>query len=234
MLGGYLLYADPRFQDDDYPTRATGKVTNYWKRTDVPPALNVLALWVPPLAAGAKVNGLGQEQYQRIAQARAAWSRRTNAKPEEMPDLLTLWDEQQAWVGLSVRSPLRALDRTPRNLLDETAAAALLASTRTFYLNCEESFEKATQRPLSTDGLMNCDVSHWLMQGRVKAPPGQPNDALAGQAVLLLTVADPGLARLQGAGKPLGPVSGSSLYRVRVPIAFQGSPPRELPGGATP
>ena len=217
LVGGYLLYIDPRFREDDL--RLAGQTINWWGHQDVPPALNVLALWVPPLKAGEKVNGLGLEDYAEIKGLQTRWIQRLGQKPESRPDLYTLWDEQQAWVfGGKFRAPWRGLD--------STACAALLTTTRNFYLHCKEdkgTYQEVNGRPISTEGLMELDVTHWLMQGRVKA--GQGEDPLLGQAVLLLLANDPGPARLHRNGQPLKSIAGRSLYRVRVPLAFQGRPP---------
>jgi len=229
VLGGYLLYVDPRFRDDDYPTRAAGKTTNYWKRASVPPGINVLAVALPPIQAGGRISQVGQPQFEAVRQAQMRWLRLADRKRTQMPDLPTLWHQQQWWVGAA--SPPYG---PPAAGLDPTLRAALLASTRTYYLNCQDDFEKATGRPITTEGLMNTDVSHWLMQGLVKAPAGQRSDALVGQAVLLLIVDHPGPGRLYGNGKALGLAEGVSLYRLRVPIGFEGRPPAELPGELTP
>lgn len=233
LLGGYLLYSDPRIEDDRF-RRPAGRTMTWAGRADVPPGLNILAVWVPPIKSGEKVSGLGQELYGLVRPAFERWEQQVVRKLVEMPDLHTLWDEQQIWVesGQS-RAALRGLDRRVERRLDETARAVLLACTRGFYLHCREAFDKVNNKPISTDGLMACDVTGWLMQGPVKAPAGQPNDLLQGQAVLLLFADDPGPVRLRGNGQELGPVSGRTLYRVRVPINFEGRLP-PVPEGVEP
>lgn len=218
LVGGYLIYVDPRFQGNDRAARPAGKTNRYWKGKggeDVPPGLNLLAVWIPQIAAGQKISGIGQQQYELVRQARdkwlVRWASRDDRKLAEMPDLSTLWHEQQFWIGYA-RQPVG-----PPRRLDLTARYALLASTRTFYLHCREDFEKVNNAPITTDGLMGCDVSHWLMQ----EPLGN-----RGQAVLLLLATGPGPVALHGKGKPLKAAGSRTLYRVRVPISFQGSPPR--------
>lgn len=216
LTDGYLLYLDPRLSD---ASLASGKMKRYWGDYDVPPAVNVLAVRLPRIAAGQRLTGIGQDQYQAVRAAQRNWmATHPEPKPEERPGKEDLWSllrfqhEQWAEAGL-----LQSLDGTTRD--------ALLASTRTFYLHCDpKDFEKARNRPIALDGLMNCDISHWLVQGRMKAPTRQP-DLLLGQAVLLLLADDPGPARLHGNGRSLGPLSGRSIYRVRVPLGFQGNPP---------
>ena len=210
FLGGYLLYMDPRLRDSGTSVRPAGETTNWWGQTDSPPALNVLALWIPPIKPGERVSSLGREQYDNLQKELDKWRASRSTKLSEMPDLFTLWDEQRAWLGYGVREPLSGLDQPPRRTLDSAARSALLASTRTFYLHCQEDFKKVSNVPITTEGLMDCDISHWLMQG---------------QGVLLLLSDVPGPARLQADGKPLGAGHGSSLYRVRVPIALTDSPP---------
>jgi hypothetical protein len=199
---------------------------NYWGRSGVSPAANVIALPVPAIPAGGQVAQLGRAQYEWLFRERAAWRGRRAPKPEDMPDLPTLWDQQQVWIGSATREfgpPLRRWD--------ETSAHAFLASTRSFYLHCRANFEDVNNLPVTADGLMGCDVSHWLVQGWAPqaAPPGQ---TLAGQGVLLLAAQRPGPAELRGDGRRLGPVSGQSIYRVRVPLAYQGSPPVQPSGEA--
>ena len=217
LNGGYLLYVDPRLGGDG-SNRPAGQTANWWGRPDVPAGLNVLAVRVPPLGAGEKLSGLAQQDYAAVAMARGRWQTRAGRKLEAWPDLVTLWDEQQGWVGVRSRAPQRRLE--------EAAKSAFLASTRTLYLHCRESdgkFEQVNGEPITTDGLMDIDISHWLMHGRVRAASGA-SDPVLGQAVLLLWAEDPGPAQLHRAGKPLRSVGGRSMYRVRVPLNYTGRP----------
>ncbi len=221
LRGGCLLYVDPRFPGDG-ALRPAGQTRNWWGRADVPVSLNILAVPIGGLPAGGQVTNLGQAEYAAVAQARRRWESLSDRKPHTWPDLPTLWDAQQAWIGAArLRSALDAVDEIDR--------AALLASTRNCYLNCtaqnREDFNTCTPHRITTDGLMNLDVTHWLMQGRVKAASATSADPLLGQAVLLLLADDPGPARLRRNGRPLTAVGGRTLYRVRVPLSYRGEPP---------
>lgn len=226
--GGYLLYLDPRFPDDGFPWRPAGKTSNWWKRGNVPPAGNILAVELPPLRAGGKLSGPGQRTYEAVRRQRLAWSQSPDRQPQSFPDLPNLYGEQQAWAG-QADTAFPSL----RPILDLTLRHALLASTRNFYLPCDADFKEYAGFPLTTGGLMNLDVSHWLMQGRVRAPAGHGDDLLVGQGLLLLAAAAPGPAKLLAEDRPLGPLTGRSLYRIRVPIALLGQPPT-APGGGQP
>ena len=221
LAGGYLLYVDPRLAGT--PLRAAGQTVtwNGWK--EVPPALNVIALPIPALKPGEKVSGLGQEEYARLPAARQRWQTLREPKFNKWPDLLTLYDLQQDWVGGRTRAPVANWDQTVRE--------ALLASTRNFYLHVQENndkFEQSSGRSITTDGLMDVDVCHWLMQGPVKGAGGRP-DVVAGQGLLLLYSDVPGPAQLQREGKPVKPNRGACLYRVRMPLQLVGSPPAGPP-----
>ncbi|MFH1745895.1 MAG: hypothetical protein ABIG44_02510 [Planctomycetota bacterium] len=242
LTGGYLIYVDPRFdmydqrRGPDFPTRPAGATNTWGERENVPPALNILVAWIPPIRSGEKLSGIGQEHYRLVRPARARWDQQAERSWADMPDLQTLWDEQNIWLGAGQRRrPQQGLDRGWQRQLDATAKAALLASTRNFHLHSQEDFDKVSGNPISTDGLMNCDITSWLMQGRVRAPVGQRDDLVQGQgqAVLLLMADDPGPVRLQGGGNELSPVSGHTMYRVRVPLNFEGNAPRP-PEGITP
>jgi hypothetical protein len=221
IAGGYLLYTDPRLPGT--PLRAAGQTATWSGWKDVPPALNIIALPVPALKPGEKVSGLGQEEYARLPAARQRWQSLRERKFNAWPDLLTLYDLQQDWVGARTRAPAAKWDQTVRE--------ALLASTRNFYLHVQESndkFEQSNGRIITTDGLMDVDVCHWLMQGPLKGAGGRP-DVIAGQGFLLLYSDVPGPAQLQREGKPVKPNRGACLYRVRVPLQLVGTPPAGPP-----
>jgi hypothetical protein len=210
LSGGYLLYVDPRLPDSALALPA-GQLFDYRGYSGIPAGLNVLAVWIPPLKPGEKASALGQADYEAVAAARQRALRRE--RPGRLPDLLTLYDEQQAWVEAETRAPQRGLSAAAR--------AALLASTRSLYLNCRQvrdSFDEPSGRPVLTDGLMNCDVTSWLVRDHL-------GSAGRGQAVLLLLADDPGPATLQANGRPIKPTGGLSLYRVRVPLTLLGQPP---------
>jgi len=210
LLGGYLLYVDPRLPDSALFLPA-GQVFDYRGHSGIPAGLNVLSVWIPALKPGEKASGLGQADYEAVQAARERALRRE--RPGRLPDLLTLYDEQQAWVEAETRAPQRALSPAAR--------AALLASTRSLYLHCREvrdTFDDSSGRPVLTDGLMNCDVTTWLVRDRL-------GGSGRGQAILLLLADDPGPATLYADGRPLKPSGGLSLYRVRVPLSLLGQPP---------
>jgi len=123
--------------------------------------------------------------------------------------------------------------RLSGSLRDSTGSviAALVVSTRNFYLHVKEAkdkFEQTNNLPITTDGLMDVDVCHWLMQGSVKGSGDRP-DVLTGQGVLLLGCGAPGPAELQRDGKAVKSTRGAGLYRVRVPLQLTGTPPAGPP-----
>ncbi len=221
LRGGCLLYLDPRFPGDGAP-RPAGPIRNWWGRADVPVSLNILAVPIGGLPTGRQVTNLGQAEYAAVAQARRRWETISDRKLHTWPDLATLRDAQEAWVGA-------ARGRSALDGVDEIDRAALLASTRNSYLNCtaqnREDFNTCTPHRITTDGLMNLDVTHWLMQGRVKSGSATSADPLLGQAVLLLLADDAGPVRLWRKGRPMTAVGGRTLYRVRVPLSYRGEPP---------
>jgi hypothetical protein len=223
LAGGYLLFIDPRQDETGVPWRAAGLTTLYELGeeeggtpdvTVVPPAINILAVYLPKIPAGSQANGLGQAAYQRIDENWVAWARNRNRKRSEMlkggRDLPTLWHEQQGWAaGLTVTGLLTGLGAPECSLL--------LASTRNYYLHNRGDDFNAVGTPISTDGLPELDLTHWLVRG---------------QAVLLAWAAAPGPPRLARSGKPLESLAGLSVYRVRMPIYYTGQPPRAGSGAA--
>jgi hypothetical protein len=221
LAGGYLLYIDPR--QPAQALRAAGQTVTWAGWKDVPPALNVIALPVPALKPGEKVSGLGQKEYGEMQAAQERWKVGRNRALAGWPDLETLYDQQQAWAGAASRSVPHSWDQTARE--------ALLASTRNFYLHIKEAkdkFEQTNNLPITTDGLMDVDVCHWLMQGSVKGSGDRP-DVVAGQGVMLLVCDAPGPAELQRDGKAVKATRGAGLYRVRVPLQLTGMPPAGPP-----
>ncbi|TWT46179.1 hypothetical protein RAS1_26270 [Phycisphaerae bacterium RAS1] len=206
LLGGVLLFIDPRFEQ--VPPRISGQTRNWRNRDPVPPAMNVLALPVPALQAGDRTQGqLGAAAYARAEQALARWIADGAKKPDERPDLLSLWRMQQSWGG-----NLGAPPDVPIGLENAQAKAALLLSTYNLHLhNASETNLDSIGKPVSLDGLVNCDITHWLTRG---------------QGILLLAADHPGPVQLERDGKPLRARSGFSLYRVRVPVSYTGAPPR--------
>jgi hypothetical protein len=196
--GGVLLYIDPRFQGD-IPATPFGLERSYRGMAlgTTPAAFNVLAVGIPEIPAGEQTRGpLGARLYREIGEDYASWARRANRREADRPDLPTLF-------ALQVNNWSR-----PNNF----AEAAYLASTRDLYLSASrgrpEDFDNAG-RFISTAGLPDIDVSHWLMEG---------------QAVLLLSTAEPGPAVLRRNGEPMPASQGNTLYRVRLPIGYAGTP----------
>ena len=209
LAGGYLLYLDPRLvRRDSSVDRAAGHTSAY--RPDyrgggpVPPAINVLAVRLPPIKAGQQIRQLGAQEYADYEKAwngPRGWNTRQNPDLSKEPDdLITLWHRQQLWAADV--SPALGISRSG---FDETAVAAFLAATRNFYLHNSGRKFDSCGTPLTTNGLVDRDISHWLLRE---------------QAVLLLMADDPGPAVLHGDGKPMNSKRGRSLYRVRVPIRY--------------
>lgn len=220
LAGGVLLLVDPRPREEPgVPPRAAGLDRPYtWRRPEpleedlaqVPPALNVLAVRVGRVPRSAQVDGLGRAQYQRVDRQQAEYLRGSGLKRSALlqgeRDLPTLWHEQREWVR-AVESPL-GRDRLPR--------ALLLASTRGLYLHNRGEDLAAAGVPLTTEGLPDLDITHWL---------------LAGQAVLLAWAEDPGPVVLHVDGRPARSRRGLTFYRVRLPLRYAegGGRPGELP-----
>jgi hypothetical protein len=215
LAGGYLLFIDPRQDDAGVPWRAAGLTTLYTlpdsvevkpDPNEVPPAVNILAVQVPRIPAGEQISSLGKAQYDLADQRRGAWGgverKRTDLLIEDR-DLRTLWHEHQGWVpGGPLRHAQTALE------------SVLLASTRNYFLGNRDTDRYTVGTPISADGLPNLDLTHWLMGGRTE-----------GRAVLICWADAPGPARLRRDGKPLESLGALSIYRVRIPIYYEGRPP---------
>lgn len=224
LLGGYLLYIDPRLQDlirgDGVPYRIAGRevrgregevVLKYLGSERVPAATHVLAVRLGPLAPGTKTTGLGRAEYEFHDRELAKWTIPSprDRDPRTEPVLPTLWTHQIFdWIdGAS-----GALLGRPVNATDANWSAFLLASTRNLYLHTRKDADfDQVGLPITTDGLPNVDVTHWLTRG---------------SAVLLLLSNRPGPATLHADGEPIPTRDGRTLYRVRVPVTYTGSPPR--------
>jgi hypothetical protein len=168
-------------------------------------AINVLCATVPAVGRGTQVGNIGRDLYAKLDDD---LGRLTDDVERERRELsLSLWHRQNMdWVE-SLRPGFTS------GALDANAAALMLASTRSLYLangsagvNFEDVGWAAT-----TDGLCELDVTHWLTRG---------------QAILLLLSDSPGPAELHASGQPLASREGRTLYRVRVPINYIGTPPR--------
>ncbi len=218
FVGGYLLYIDPRLEGREVgggmPDRVAGLTRSfqdkYYDSKTVPPAVNVLTVEIPRLAPGQKVTGLGAEEYAQYDPKNERW-RAAGGKPDkDQPMLGTLRHRQlEEWVA---SFGVRVLGRA----LEESDAAALLASTRDFHLH-NRGVKDFTQvgDPITTAGLVDQDVTHWLTRD---------------QAVLLLLADQPGPAQLHLNGRLKEAKEGSSIYRLRIPIQCTGRAPR----GGTP
>jgi hypothetical protein len=217
LAGGYLLYIDPR-QDDGtgVPWRAAGLTLPYALPEtaggpvdrEIPPAANILVVRLPALASGQQIRGLGAADYERIDAEWVAWARRPTRKRSEMyqgqRDLRTLWAEQQTWADNGVFAALR---RT----LPDGLSAVLLSSTRNFHLpNRTDDFDSAIAGPRG-DGVPSLDISHWLVHG---------------QAVFIAWAESAGPPQLHRNGRPLDSLAGLTVYRVRLPLTYEGAPPR--------
>jgi hypothetical protein len=211
--GGYLLYIDPRLREPGggVPYRVAGLTHSfqdrYYDSKTVPPAVNVLAVEIPAMRPGEKVSQLGAKEYAEYDPRRARWHLQGGKQDKNQPMLRTLRHRQlEEWITSS--GPLGgALD---------PGAAALLLSTRNLYLHNSRVTEfDSIGRPVSTAGLVDHDVTHWLTRG---------------QAVLLLLSDEPGPATACLNGGPKESKEGYSVYRVRIPIQYAGQPPR----GGTP
>ena len=215
ITGGYLLYIDPRLRElDGVPVRVAGLTrrndrpdmeNKYWDQETVPPAVNVLAVPLPPIKPGARATRLYHRLYRNYEIRRQAWRQSPKPDPHAEPMLPTLYSVQvDEWIdSVSVLG----------GKLTPIDAAAMLASTRNLFVNNRKNKDfRSLGPPISTDALPDLDVTHWLARG---------------QAVLLLVVEAPGPAPLAIDGKPdrARITYGRALYRVRIPIAYTGNPP---------
>lgn len=215
LADGFLLFSDPRQEDNGVP-RPAGRTQLYDEPNlpPVPPSMNVLAVQIGEVPARGRVTRLGSALYTRVARDRANWAAGGNPQRALMPDLLTLYDVQNIWRGnvLLVAQPPRG------------AAAVLLGSTRNYHLHGRGArYESTIDSPLSTEGVFNLEISHWLVSGRAA------NGRQAGFGILIAWSAATGPARLHLNGQPQAAYAGMTVYRVRVPIEYVGSPPGRGP-----
>ncbi len=212
LRGAYLLYIDPRLDDwSGVPFRVAGTERTYRDRNvpdddlkPKPAGMNVIALRLPALERGAVVNKLGTSVYEKLAERTADWQKLDPRRRGAPPDLTTLWEVQQGWSGN------RSFGEHSSGLTD-AIRAALLASTRNYHLPAKGTNFQSPASELTTGGLPDLDVSHWLMRG---------------EAVLLAWAGDPGPVEVVFNGRPMRPYSGITLYRVRLPLHYEGMPPR--------
>lgn len=235
LAGGVLLFIDPRQEHAGVPCRAAGLTARYGRpagaaprrvtkgpadpsegtgptgaeggpraegprETDaIPPAMNVLAVRIPPVSAGAQTRELGRSVYEQLDRELRAW----RGRPADRPDLPTLWHEQQTWAGGGFLPGLRRGRQEP-------VWAVWLASTRNLHLPTAGTRFDEPAPATATDGLPEFDITHWLVRG---------------QAVLLTWTERPGPPTLHRDGRPLPASAGLTIYRVRLPIRYQGLPP---------
>lgn len=216
---GVLLYLDPRLDNkgDRAPRRpATATirvpgqpagVTMHWsfdpqdsqRREDIVPASNVLMVAIDKInAGGEKFYARNVKEYALTDAAIGRWSLRADRQLSNMPDLPTLRQGQLSWLGGGL------LDRGM-----DAYRAALLSSTRNLFLHMKRDLTR-TVASLDCSGMVNVDVTHWLMRG---------------YAVLIAESLAPGPATLHRFGKPQPTRRGVTFYRVRIPITFVGQPP---------
>ncbi|MGE0482431.1 MAG: hypothetical protein AB7Q17_18385 [Phycisphaerae bacterium] len=199
LLRGYLLFVDPRVARDGF--RPTLLTRDYRGRANVAASNNVLVLELPALAPGERIVDLGKKEYEKFDTSWAAWSR--NPEGQSEPALPTLFKLHQDWASM-LGIWVTALGAAR----DSAADAALLLSTRNLYLHCTENDDEQLGLAVTTTGLVDCDVSHWLTTT---------------QGVLLLLSDEPGPAALHVGEAPLRSRAGLSLFRVRVPIEVRGA-----------
>lgn len=212
---GYVLYVDPRLgadNNDPVPQRAAGLDTVSFKGAKfrgtslaganrMPPAFNVLVTPIAPLKPATRSGVYPTKLYEDFDKEHEKWViAGENEKTE--PFLANLWYWQNYRWMEGLRPTLTGGDVPPSD------AAMLLASTRNLYLhngaNSTFNFEDVGF-PVSSEGLVDLDVTHWLT---------------AGQAVLLLFTEGPGPATLHVDGQPLVAREGKTLLRVRMPIDY--------------
>lgn len=212
LAGGFLLFIDPRLDQAGVPCRVAGLTARYRRgapgssseKDAVPAAMNVLAIRIPAVPAGGQVRELGRAVYEQLDKDLRAWrGRARDPSDADRPDLPTLWHEQQTWAGMN---RLPGLRRGPQ----DPAWAVCLASTRNLHLPTAGTQLDAPEATVSTDGLPELDITHWLVRG---------------QAVLLTWAESPGPPTLHRGGRPLPASAGLTIYRVQLPIRYQGSPP---------
>lgn len=225
LRAGYLLYIDPRIQGfDGVPYRVASMTDRgvgrpyYQGRNDVTAAMNVLCVPVGGIAASARASEFGRAIYEKHDKDQANWLKKlgSNGEPDSKtePMLPTLWHVQtQNWSSPFGTLTIGAL------VGDACSAAAMLVCTRNLYVHSvgsdvQPDFSKIGV-PVSTEGLMSVDITHWLMRG---------------QAVFVAISDNPGPAMLSRGGQPLKARSGIAVYRVRLPIEYTGQPPQ--PGAA--
>ena len=103
----------------------------------------------------------------------SSWQTLREPKFNKWPDLLTLYDLQQDWVGADA----------PGGQLGSVKDACGLPR---LYLHVQENNDKFEQSVAGNHDrrLMDVDVCHWLMQGPVKGAGGRPDSSRPGLLLL--------------------------------------------------
>ncbi len=218
IRGGVLLYADPR-QDDAGVPRPAGLTELYDRPSDkelafVPPSRNVLVASVGSIEAKSRVTEIASAAYRALDGDLDRWRRNATPKRSDRPDIRNLLLEHQAWQSAFGATATRSV------------LGVLLASTRNYFLHRRSAVVTDAWIPLSTEGIPDLDCTHWLISGRSR------DGGLAGTAVLIAWTDAPGPAVLSVNNDPRPAYAGETVYRVRIPIEYVGSPPPR--GGETP
>lgn len=199
IRAGAILYVDPRMTGEP-PLKAAGLIRSHRPefQDKVPPAANVLVVPLGPLEAGDELRGnIGEQFYQDMLVAQRNSQVRDPNEPQNWRDLETLRHVQLGdWRNAGWTPAMSALAQVSFHELD-------LPGGRQFI-----DFDQAAQR-LSIAGLVDYDISHWLVRG---------------QAIILLVVDQPGPAVLHRNGEAWPGSQGETLYRVRVPLEYVGRP----------
>lgn len=191
IAAGAILYLDPRVPGQ--PLKAAGLTETHrsvFRPNGVPPAANVLVVPLRELDAGDELRGnVGADFYRLLDSARERSMRN---------------EDEKAWVDLET---LRQIQYVSWRRVGWSDAQRAMANLSFHHMELPggrfTDFDSAAARR-STKGLVDYDISHWLVRG---------------QAVILLAVNDPGPAVLYRDGVPRQ-ASGQTLYRIRVPLEY--------------
>lgn len=196
LEGGYLIYLDPRGD----AIRPFGTNTDYRQLAQSLPPRHVLAVELAPLKPGAQVAGLNSDRYRSIREDQLRWEQNQSANRGPMPDLDTLLSAQLTTIG--------GVTSTFKFATDPAWNAAFILSTRNLYAHVQENDYTEIGQAVTTSGLTDCDVSHWISQG---------------YGVIIVWSREPGPVQLHADGRAVRSRRGFTVYRVRVPVAVGGS-----------
>lgn len=204
LEGAVLIYTDPRMEANGVP-RPAARTTLYDEPSapaSVPPAANIVVLELPAMESRSRSSDLGARAYAELDVRLGRWAAQKAPPRTGKPDLLTLYAQQRAWRASG--SPV---------------AGVLLASTRNYHLHTQAWLSDQVDAPLTTAGLFDLEISHWLVSGRTD------DGRLAGGAILFAWGRGGGPARLEVNGAPRESDRGITIYRVQVPLEYIGEPP---------